>query len=216
MYQKDYWEREGLSKRRPPEHPIVAAYVLPKIDVLSHYVSLTKQTRLLDVGCGNGFFTFYFDKICDVCGVDYSEKMLKMNPVKNKLIMDANELKFEDSSFDIVFSHGLLHHVENIDKIIQEMVRVSKRYVIILDANRNNLLMFLFSLLVKEERKALKFSLTYLGNLAKKNGLRVIASFSHGMMAPNKMPTFFLPLTRWLNFKQPLGTINFIITEKDG
>lgn len=119
MYQKDYWERGGLSKRRPPEHPIVAAYVLPKIDVLSHYVSLTRQTRLLDVGCGNGFFAFYFDKICDVCGVDYSEKMLKMNPVKNILTMDANELNFEDNSFDVVFSHALLHHIENLDKVIQ-------------------------------------------------------------------------------------------------
>ena len=214
MYQKDYWERGNLTKRRRPEHPVVAEYILPKINVLRRYVSLTQQTRLLDVGCGNGFFTFYFDKICDVCGVDYSEKMLQINPVKNTSLMNASDLKFKDNSFDVVFCHALLHHVENIDKVIQEMKRVSQKYVIILEPNRNNPLMFLFSSLVREERKALKFSLSYLADIVRRNGLCVITSFSYGMIVPNKTPTFFLPLVRLFNFKQPLGMTNFIIAEK--
>jgi len=215
MHQKHYWERETLVRRRHPEHPVIAAYILPKINMLRRYVNLTQQTRLLDVGCGNGFFTFYFDKICDVHGVDYSEKMLEMNPVKNTSIMDASDLKFEDNSFDVVFCHALLHHVESIVKVIQEMRRVSRKYVIILEPNRNNPLMFLFSLLVKEERKALKFSLSYLTNIVSKNDLRLVTSFSYGMIVPNKTPTFFLPLVKLFDFKQPLGMTNFIIAEKD-
>ena len=214
IYQKEYWERKELARRRSPEHPVIAAYVLPKIDIIRHYVNITNQTRLLDVGCGNGFFTFYFDKICDVCGVDYSEKMLQMNPVKNILPMDANNLEFEDNSFDVIFCHALLHHVKNVDRVLQEMRRVSKKYIIILEPNRNNPLMFLFSLVVKEERKALKFSLSYLKNIAIKNGLSIVASFSYGMIVPNKTPTFFLPLAKWFNFKQPFGITNFIIAEK--
>ena len=215
MHQKRYWEREQLARRRHPEHPVIAAYILPKIDVLRRYISLTEQTRLLDVGCGNGFFTFYFDKICDVHGVDYSEKMLQINPVKNTSLMNADDLKFEDNSFDVVFCHALLHHVENIAKVIQEMRRVSRKYVIILEPNRNNPLMFLFSFLVKEERKALKFSLSYLTNIVSENDLHIAASFSYGMIVPNKTPAFLLPLVKLFNFKQPLGMTNFIIAEKN-
>ena len=213
-FQKYYWEKNKVLKRKSPDHPIVAECVLPKIEFIKRYVNITAETRLLDVGCGNGFFTYYFDKICDTSGVDYSEKMLQINPVKKTFLMDANNLKFENNSFDISFSHGFLHHVDNMDKVIQEMKRVSKKYVIILDANRNNPLLFLFSLIVKEERKALKFSLSYLRNVIKRNGLNIIDSFSLGMIVPNKMPLFLLPIAKKFNFKQPFGITNFIIAEK--
>ena len=213
-FQKNYWEKNKVLKRKSPDHPIVAECVLPKIKFIKRYVNITAETRLLDVGCGNGFFTYYFDKICDTSGVDYSEKMLQINPVKKTFLMDANNLKFENNSFDISFSHGFLHHVDNMDKVIQEMKRVSKKYVIILDANRNNPLLFLFSLIVKEERKALKFSLSYLRNVIKRNGLNIIDSFSLGMIVPNKMPLFLLPIAKKFNFKQPFGITNFIIAEK--
>jgi len=214
MDQKKYWERKTLAKRRSPDHPVIAEYVTSKINVIRRYINLTEKTRLLDVGCGNGFFTFWFDKVCDVYGVDYSQKMLEMNPIKKTSLMNTENLEFKDNSFDIVFCHALLHHVENSDKAIQEMRRVSKKYVVILEPNRNNPLMFLFALLVKEERKVLKFSLSYLRSLVNKNDLRIINSFSYGMIVPNKTPTFALPLIKLFNFKQPIGMTNFVISEK--
>ena len=177
MHQKDYWERQELSARRRPEHPVIAAYVKPKIDVIRRYVDLSGRTRLLDVGCGNGFFTYYFDKICDAHGVDYSDQMLRMNPARKTYRMDANHLEFDDDSFEVVFSHAMLHHVHNIDAVIGEMRRVSSRYVVLLEPNRNNPLMFLFALLVREERPVLRFSLSYLRSAARRNGLRIIDSF---------------------------------------
>ncbi len=215
IHQKEYWERKELAKRRSPKHPVIAAYILPKINVIRRHININKQTRLLDVGCGNGFFTFYFDKICDAHGVDYSEKMLQMNPVKKKSLMDANNLEFEDNSFDVVFCHFLLHHTDNPDKIIQEMRRVSKKYVVILEPNRNNPPEFLFSLIVKEERGALKFSLAYLKKIVARNKLRIISSFSYGMIVPNKTPTWLIPLTKLFNFKQPFGITSFVIAEKN-
>jgi ubiquinone/menaquinone biosynthesis C-methylase UbiE len=212
--QKLYWARESLNKRRLPTHPVVAAYVLPKINAIKCYIDFSPKTRFLDVGCGNGFFTYYFDQMCDVFGIDYSEKMLELNPVKKTKQMSAEKLEFDDNTFDVVFCHALLHHVDNIDKVISEMKRVSKRNIIILEPNRNNPFMFLFSMLIKEERKALKFSLSYLENVVKKEGLRIIDSFSYGMIVPNKIPTLFLPLVNLFNFKQSLGITNFIIAEK--
>ena len=213
-FQKDYWERKKLTKRRTPEHPVVAAYVLPKIKALSQYVSLTPQTSLLDIGCGNGFFTYHLNKICNVTGVDYSEKMLEMNPVKNKALMDAADLKFEDNSFDISFCRALLHHVEDANQVIQEMKRVTRKYVVILEPNRNNPLKFLFALLVKEEHEALRFSLKFMKDLVQRNNLKIIASFSFGMITPNKTPALLLPFLNLFNFKNPLLMTNFIIAEK--
>lgn len=215
-FQKDYWERHDLDKRRPPTHPVIAEYVLSKINVIKKYVPFNKETTLLDVGCGNGFFTYYWDQLCTVTGVDYSEKMLAINPVKNTRQMDANHLEFPDNSFEVVFCHALLHHVDDMDRVIQEMKRVSKKYVIILEPNRNNPLMFLFSALVKEERKALKFAPGFLKKKIEQNGLALIDVFSRGMIVPNKMPAFMIPVVKHLNFRQPFGMTVFAIAEKPG
>jgi len=212
--QKVYWERSELLGRRHPEHPVIKEYVLPKIELISRYVKLSKTTRLLDVGCGNGYFTFYFDAICDASGVDYSETMLALNPVRNKQLMDAANLQFNDDSFDVVFCHALLHHVKNIDRVVFEMRRVSRKYIVILEPNILNPFMFLFSALKKEERGALRFTLSNLRRILQYNGLTLIVSFSYGMIVPNKTPLFLLPIVKRLGVRHPFGMTNFLIAHK--
>jgi ubiquinone/menaquinone biosynthesis C-methylase UbiE len=214
LFQKDYWERKALDSRRPPDHPVVRQYVMPKINFIRRHIPLDPQTRFLDVGCGNGFFSYYFNQTCKVVGVDFSEKMLAKNPIPQKLLMDAAHLSFQDFAFDVVFCHALLHHVEDMDAVLTEMRRVSRKYVIILEPNRNNPLMHLFSSLVPEERKALKFSMDYLKEKMAQNRLKLVASGSHGMTVPNKTPTFLLPLAKLLDFEQPFGMTNILIAER--
>ncbi len=193
---------------------MVRQYVLPKIAEIRKYLPLDKNVRLLDVGCGNGFFSHYFSQLCDTVGVDFSRKMLEKNPVPQKLLMDAAHLAFQDLSFDVVFCHALLHHVENPDAVIREMRRVSRRYVVILEPNRDNPLVFLFSAAVPQERKALSFSMKFLRKRFEENKLKVVAAFSHGATVPNKTPLFVLPLTRLLDFRYPWGMTNVLIGEK--
>ncbi len=214
MFQKDYWERKSLEKRRAPDHPVVRQYVAPKLAQIQRHLHLEKGTRLLDVGCGNGFFSYYFDQVCQTVGVDFSQKMLEKNPIGRKLIMDAARLSFQDMAFDVVFCHALLHHVENMDDVLQEMRRVSRKYVVVLEPNRNNPLMYLFSAAVPEERKALDFSLQYLREKLERNHLRVTSAISQGMTVPNKTPAFLLPLARLLDFQQPWGMTNILIAER--
>ena len=214
MHQKEYWERKELDARRSPEHPVVAAYVLPKIDMIRRYVPIGPETTLLDVGCGNGFFTYHFDNCCSAMGVDYSEKMLSMNPVPRKALMEAGNLQFADNSFDVVFCHALLHHVEDPWQVVSEMRRVSRGHVVILEPNRNNPLMFLFAAAVKEERGALSFSARSLRRLALKAGLVVEEAFSYGLIVPNKTPTALIGLTRLLDRRMPLGMTAFLIARK--
>lgn len=214
LFQKKYWERKKLEKRRHPSHQVIKAYVVPKINEIRKIISIEKETKLLDVGGGNGFFSYYFDKICDTTCIDYSKKMIKLNPIKKKYVMDANNLKFGDNSFDIVFCHALLHHVDDMKKVIKEMKRVSKKYIVILEPNRNNPLMFMFSLIVKEENKALRFSLSYLKKYIESCGLNIVSSFSYGLIVPNKTPKILLPFFKRFDIRFLLGMTNFIISKK--
>lgn len=66
-------------------------------------------------------------------GVDLTEEsvervgvrlQLKSLPFENLVQGSALELPFEDNSFDIVFSHGVLHHIPEIERAQREIHRV--------------------------------------------------------------------------------------------
>ena len=219
LFQKRYWEKSR--KRRMPQHPVIEACVCPKIGYIKKYVNFSEDTRVLDVCSGNGVFWYYFSKFCDVTGLDYSKYMLRMNPLEKLIQADAENLPFKDDAFDVVFSSALLHHVENPKEILEEYKRVSKKFVVIIEPNRNNPLMFIFSMMVKEEWKALRFSLRYLENLLKDVNLKIISSCSMGAIVPNKTPMKLLPLflrldslSLSLSLNIPFAFSNVLIAEK--
>jgi len=212
--QKDFWESRQIIKRRHPSHPVVEAFVTPKIQFIQKNVPLTKDTTLLDVGCGNGFFTYYFAEICQVTGLDFSKQMLAINPHDKLVQGNAENLPFTDESFDITFCSDLLHHLKDHKKALQEMKRVAKKYVVISEPNRNNPFIFFFSLIKKEERGALKFTKNYLINLGQSLGLKVVNCSVTGLVFPNKTPKMLLPILKNLEFQQPWGGIIAVIFKK--
>lgn len=94
---------------------------LVKLEKIKKYI---KKGNLLDVGAGTGISTRFFEDICDCTALDPSEEMLNHYKGK-KVIGKAEELPFEDKSFDNVISITALHHCD-IDKAIKEMLRVVK------------------------------------------------------------------------------------------
>ena len=209
--QKEYWEKGR--KRRPAEHPVIEAFVSPKINYIRNHVDLSRMS-ILDVGCGNGFFTYYFSKISDTVGLDYSKYMLSINPCNPLIQGSALSLPFKNETFDLVFCSNLLHHVEDPTIIVREMKRVSKKFVVLSEPNRNNPLMALFSAIVPEERGALKISLRYMKRLVELCGLKTITSCSMGSIVPNKTP---LSLLKWflkIDWKVPIGFYNVVISRK--
>src|SRR3989344_4263324 len=181
--QSAYWQKSIHKKRRDPRHPVIKTYVEPKRDHILKTVHLDKNIKVLDVGAGNGYFSYYFDKVADTTAVDYSEVILGQNPISKKYVMDARNLKFEDNSFDLVFCHALIHHIDKDEreKVLEEMKRVSRGHVVVIEPNRNNPLMALFGLLKKEEHGSLVFSRSYLDKLLFSTGLKIIKSCSFGL-----------------------------------
>lgn len=88
--------------------------------------------KILDLGCGYGFFTDYFRSIgADAIGIDGSEKMIEIAkeryPMADFSVMDITKpLDFENGRFDIVFSNQVFMDIENIDFVFSECSRLLK------------------------------------------------------------------------------------------
>jgi len=202
LEQKNYWD--SIEKRRTI-NPVIEAFAEPKIKIIEEHLMLSSNSKILDVGCGNGFFTVFWQKRTKTIGVDFSFKMLKLNPANTLVQADVMILPFKDNSFDLVFCANLLHHVAIPEQALKEMARVSKKYVAIIEPNRNNPLMFLFGLFKKIERGTLKFSKQYVKKLFDSVNLQEDFLTVQGIIAPNKTPTIMLPLLKKFDFQQPFG-----------
>lgn len=100
-------------------------------------LSMLKGKKALDIGCGSGRYTFALKKLgCDsVTGVDSGDEgleiarsMLKKENSSDIFFIkqDVLDLSFEDETFDFVFCNGVLHHTEDMERGIREMIRVAK------------------------------------------------------------------------------------------
>lgn len=89
-----------------------------------------KDKKILDVGCGLGTFMIQFKKYSnEVYGIEYDQdKVDKAFPeVKSNIVQgEAEHLPYPESSFDIVFSHEVLEHVNNDREAVEEAFRVLK------------------------------------------------------------------------------------------
>ncbi len=185
---------------------------MPKVRYIQRHVPLSSQTTVLDVGCGNGFFTHPFSELSPTVGLDFSAFMLSINPCRPLVQGSALALPFGDGAFDLVFCSNLLHHMDDPVAAVSEMGRVSRRYVVLSEPNRDNPLMFLFSAIRREERYGLRFSLSYPRRLVKAAGLSVVAAVRLGLVLPNKTPLALLPLLRRIEREGfPLNAYNVVI-----
>jgi SAM-dependent methyltransferase len=206
-----YWENQH--GRRNPTDPIVAAFVQPKIDFLLHAMCLPTDAHILDVGCGNGYFTHYFEPYGKVVGVDYASAMLAMHPGSQLVQASAFELPFDEGSFDVVFCSNLLHHVPDPVAVVGEMKRVSRCYVGMHEPNRNNPIMLALGLLKHEERQLLQFTGRYMRLLARQNDLHVLACASLGFITPNRMPAVVAKHVGGWNSPHPLAAYTVLLAQ---
>jgi len=209
-FEAEYFEQVAY---RDPMDPVVGAYADPKVRFIQEYVPLTG--RILDVGCGNGIFTLRFAKAGGtVAGLDYSRHLLAQNSHPRLIRGDAMALPFPGQSFDVVFEANVLHHVRSREQVIREMARTTRRYVVLVEPNRNNPVMLALGLAVAEERGVLKSCMARLENEAMRCGLRVSQSLTTGMISQNNTPAMLVPLLR--RFDRPIwwGEYLILIAEK--
>jgi len=110
------------------------------------YMSLEGKT-ILDIGCGNGLYTLSFTDLAkNVVGIDIVEEQIaeaRRNSAIVKgdakfLIASAENLPFNDGSFDVVLAIEMLEHVRSEEQVLQEANRVlkSQGYLLIYVPNK--------------------------------------------------------------------------------
>jgi SAM-dependent methyltransferase len=91
--------------------------------------------RSLEVGAGTGYFSLNMLQagvVADAVCTDISPGMLdaleanarRLELDVTTVACDAEELPFEDASFDLVFGHAVLHHLPDLDRAFGEFRRV--------------------------------------------------------------------------------------------
>jgi ubiquinone/menaquinone biosynthesis C-methylase UbiE len=117
--------------------------------VIAKQLSSISYNNVLDVGCGTGLFADCFKG--KYTGIDINQEYIKMAETKGNgtfLVADATSLPFNDKTFDLVFTMGVLHHInkQEREKMLNEMWRVCKAdgHILIVDglvpSNRLNLI----------------------------------------------------------------------------
>lgn len=108
-----------------------------------------KPKHILEIGCGFGRnIKFLINNGINpkkITGVDISPKMIKhankyiANNSIRLLVADACNLPFRHREFDLILIHGVFMHVppKEIQKVIKEVLRVSKKYIINVEQNYN-------------------------------------------------------------------------------
>lgn len=92
-----------------------------------------KDMRVLEVGCGAGIDLALFAKAgADVVGIDLADAPIGLAKANLRLrtlsgslhVMDAEDMSFENESFDVVYGHGVLPYTANPDRLVAEVHRV--------------------------------------------------------------------------------------------
>ncbi|MFW6220348.1 MAG: class I SAM-dependent methyltransferase, partial [Nanoarchaeota archaeon] len=96
-----------------------------KIALIKQYLKISKNDKLLDVGCGTGITTIPWN--CIRFGIDPAKKLLeRAHPGPTYKLGQAEKIPFKDNFFDIVVSITAIQNFSNIKKGLVEIKRVGK------------------------------------------------------------------------------------------
>lgn len=141
-----YWEKRSqdfLEHKRAELHSSMAERWLYEI---KKQLPRDRTLRILDVGCGAGFFSVLLAKEgYQVTGVDLTPDMVENARILASeektacefLVMDAENLRFEDESFDVVISRNLTWTLPDVKRAYREWVRVLKKGGTLLNFDAN-------------------------------------------------------------------------------
>lgn len=184
-----------------------------------------KKGKILDVGCGNcGDDVFFIEWGMSVYGIDvYQDKNAKKILGKNFKKGSILKIPFKNNSFDFVFAHDVLHHINEKEQkftkhieALREMKRVCKAggKIIILEANRYNPLFYPHMVLLGKHNH---FTQSYLRKLVETLYTKPKYFFFEAHFYPGKLERFFTLYEKIMEsvpFLRPFIAYNLVIYKK--
>jgi SAM-dependent methyltransferase len=178
------------------------------IKILDKYL----KGRVLDAGCGSGFFSKYFvDKGCETIALDNSKKALELTKNLDEKIIakegDVFNIPFKNEYFDVVFSDGLLEHYINPENILLEFKKVLKPHGKLITFVPNKFSYWLLAKpFVMKEIDEHAFSLSKLIELHERVSFKVIESGGISVFPVRYSPEF---LGKWI------GRLFYVVASKE-
>lgn len=115
---------------------------LPRISIVLGFLKNIYPEKLLDVGSGRGVFLFPLLNEFSNINIDSIEILPRrvelLNNIKtggvntlNIYNMDITKCKFNDNTYDVVTLLEVLEHIEQVEKAIEQAIRISKKFIVI-------------------------------------------------------------------------------------
>lgn len=111
-------------------------------DMINHY-PLTKESKILDLGCAKGFMLYDFTQVLSgisVKGIDISKYAIENAKPEIKEFLNVGDIRnlssFKDKEFDLVISINTVHNLplEECKQAVKEIERIGKNAFITVDA----------------------------------------------------------------------------------
>ena len=138
LYLKDKYEGVIAPSSSVKEMMNVFNFVETKkqFEELTQFISLSKNMRILDAGCGFGYFlSFLLEKNYKCEGYEVDKKLasiarelLKVNYQNPSLVklVDGKRLPYKDKTFDFINLCLVLDYVSDVPTLMKELVRILK------------------------------------------------------------------------------------------
>ncbi len=141
LYNRFLWQKMETSnykKFTQKRNPIQFFLTRNFLRTLARTVRVYNPQTILDVGCGEGFTLNYLQKHKigkRLEGIEYSDDAItlgkKLYPSLTFKKGNIYKLPYKDNSFDLVVCTEVLEHLDNPRKAYKELIRVSKRFILL-------------------------------------------------------------------------------------
>lgn len=105
-----------------------------QVNMILPYIADGEQTRILDIGCGNGKMLRYLQskKNCSICGFDYSENAIRT--AKEYVGVNADfregiigEIEYPAEYFDVIISMDTMYFASDMPAFVKQLMSWLKR-----------------------------------------------------------------------------------------
>ena len=174
-----------------------------KLKVMSRSLKGLDIKSAIEVGSGLGYTLSLFEHLgYSAIGIDISETSIKV--CKNKgLHVRQQSLETVRDTFDLVSSDGLLEHFLNFEPYAMELMRISEKYVLLIQPNHDSFrgkTIAYFAELTKSHKNVFEY------NYRIKDFIKVFSN--HGFDVVANKPVFF-NVFRLLLFKRKVSYFLF-------
>lgn len=126
-------KNSGNYKKYSNKNPLMSIVISHFLNQVKSIIDSLDGDNILDIGCGEGFVINFLQNK-DIIGLDISKDALtiaKAQSPDNRFFRgDIYNLPFQKDNFDIVIVMEVLEHINDVERAIDDVKRVSKKYCI--------------------------------------------------------------------------------------